>query len=1073
MIEANCTNTPVITKVSRPLSPNVLLRQRLFDILDEAIGYAGIWINGPPGAGKTTLVSSYIHDKALNFIWYQLDPDDSGIGSFFHFLTLAARQVCGDKAMTLPKLRPEYLSYPLAFSRHFFRELFIMQKPPFVLVLDNYQEVPANAVLHEIVRQALAQAPAGCTLVLNSRSSPPAELLRLQANRQLYILDNTMLRLDMEEAVALSRLWPKWEASLDTVPKMCVQADGWLAGMVLMLECGQHDDHVRWQIPEMARESFFNYFTAEVFATLEETLRRFLMLTSLLPVVTAEQAEKLTGEKQAEMLLEKMCRQHLFVERVQGESCSYRFHPLFREFLLLKAEKALEPGRMMENRCIAADMMAAAGQTGEAIELYRKSGAWASISELVCRQAPALLAQGRFQALARWISMLPEKERLTDPWLLYWFACSRLPFNSIESRDVFERAFSCFKTAEERAGMLLAAAGAIEAVLTEWGDFKQLDRWSRRLIDLAKERESYPSADVEARVTFAIFASLMFRQPHHPDMHYWTERARHQLQGEAYSRYRIMLGGYLSHYYFWIGDIASAGLILETVNQLAAATELSPLEYVAWKMQQAILYWHTASFEAALQCVSEGLNETEKNGIHLLDNWLMAQAVYTSLSNGDLARARAFLDMMRPILGGRRHLDIGHYHYLSSLYEMEVGRIEQAIQHARIALELAERAGTPFPVGLNSINMARIYLQAGEEKQAKKHLLQTRHIADAMGSSVLTLLVDVTKADAAFENDNRSAGLAALRRAMRIGRERDFVNFPGWRSKIMARLCQHALQAGIEVEYVRGLIRKRGLIPDITSPVADNWPWPVKINTLGGFSLWLDGKLYETAGKAQQKPLELLKVLIATENRSLIHDQVADILWPDTEGDKARHALFTTLHRLRKLLGHEETVLIQQHRLTLNSRCCWVDVLAFEQIQEKLGMLLANTNTSPDEVSRLSDCLLSLFRGEFLAGENDAWVLSCREHWRGKFLHSLTALAAFWERGSEWERAVELYLRALDTDELSEEYYQRLMFCQLRLGRRAEALAVYRRCQHNLRTHLGIDPSRQTNSIRDRIIHEQ
>jgi len=30
----------------------------------------------------------------------------------------------------------------------------------------------------------------------------------------------------------------------------------------------------------------------------------------------------------------------------------------------------------------------------------------------------------------------------------------------------------------------------------------------------------------------------------------------------------------------------------------------------------------------------------------------------------------------------------------------------------------------------------------------------------------------------------------------------------------MARLCARALEAGVEVEYVRDLIRKRGLIPE-------------------------------------------------------------------------------------------------------------------------------------------------------------------------------------------------------------------------------------------------------------------
>ena len=36
----------------------------------------------------------------------------------------------------------------------------------------------------------------------------------------------------------------------------------------------------------------------------------------------------------------------------------------------------------------------------------------------------------------------------------------------------------------------------------------------------------------------------------------------------------------------------------------------------------------------------------------------------------------------------------------------------------------------------------------------------------------------------------------------------------GWRPSVMARLCARALEAGVEVEYVRDLIRKRGLISE-------------------------------------------------------------------------------------------------------------------------------------------------------------------------------------------------------------------------------------------------------------------
>jgi hypothetical protein len=68
---------------------------------------------------------------------------------------------------------------------------------------------------------------------------------------------------------------------------------------------------------------------------------------------------------------------------------------------------------------------------------------------------------------------------------------------------------------------------------------------------------------------------------------------------------------------------------------------------------------------------------------------------------------------------------------------------------------------------------------------------------------------------------------------------------------------------GIEVEYVRNLIRKRNLHPDPLGRTLENWPWPLKIYTLGQFELIKDGKPIRFSRKIQQKPLSMLKALIA------------------------------------------------------------------------------------------------------------------------------------------------------------------------------------------------------------------
>jgi DNA-binding SARP family transcriptional activator len=60
------------------------------------------------------------------------------------------------------------------------------------------------------------------------------------------------------------------------------------------------------------------------------------------------------------------------------------------------------------------------------------------------------------------------------------------------------------------------------------------------------------------------------------------------------------------------------------------------------------------------------------------------------------------------------------------------------------------------------------------------------------------------------------------------------------------------------------------------------------------------------------------------------------------------------------------------------------------------------------------------------------------------------------------EHALECYQKGLEVDDLIEEFYQRMMKCYYQLGRRAEALSVYKRCSEVLSSVLGIEPSEET-----------
>ena len=172
-----------------------------------------------------------------------------------YYLGMAAKKAAPRRRIALPLLTPEYLQGIPTFTRRYFERLYALliarpvspKKPPippvftreqkggFFIVLDNYQDVPADSLFHDMIAGGFDIIPEGVHIVVISRTDPPAVFARLQANGRIGLLEYSDLRFTFEEAAELvhGRI-P--DMSGEGMRAVYEKAEGWAAGIVLMLE---------------------------------------------------------------------------------------------------------------------------------------------------------------------------------------------------------------------------------------------------------------------------------------------------------------------------------------------------------------------------------------------------------------------------------------------------------------------------------------------------------------------------------------------------------------------------------------------------------------------------------------------------------------------------------------------------------------------------------------------------------------------------------------------------------------------------------------------------------------------
>ena len=349
-------------------------RPHLTEWLEFQLDKRLILLSAPAGYGKTTLLADFLASSALPAAWIQLDAADSDPSVFLAYLIEALGRMKGVGESAIGQTTRSLLENahadisPQQILIVLINELAESLPEPWMLVLEDYHFI-ASPVVHQLIDLLLENGPTSLHIILSTRSDPPLALARLRARGMLAELRAPELRFREDEISSLINLSVPGlsEESLDLLVE---KTEGWAAGLQIVRSSlqGQDARSAERFIAGLSgsHRYIFEYLAEEVFRRQPKGRQVFLTHTAVLAQMDAATCNALPGIRNAQTILDELEQDNLFLTSLDTQRHWYRYHYLFREFLLSKLQRE-QPETPAAAACRGREALRTGGRTGSCL----------------------------------------------------------------------------------------------------------------------------------------------------------------------------------------------------------------------------------------------------------------------------------------------------------------------------------------------------------------------------------------------------------------------------------------------------------------------------------------------------------------------------------------------------------------------------------------------------------------------------------------------------------------------------------------------------------------------------------
>jgi LuxR family transcriptional regulator, maltose regulon positive regulatory protein len=472
----------VAFRFAPPRPKAAVQRPELYDRLDHGTQGLLTLVTGPPGAGKTLLLSTWLGARPPRgpVAWLSLEPSDGRPVRFWSELLKLVHEASGRRSPPLPDPADGIHADFVAAVAGAFGQL----SAPVMVVLDDFEQLHSQQVTESLDR-LLRSSQRGLRLVIASRLDPGLSLQRLRLEGQLTELRSTDLALTPLQARELFTM-AGLKLTDEQVDKLHRRTEGWVGGLSLAaLSLHGHPD------PEGFVRTFTgdertvaDYLVEEVLHQQPRAMREFMLRTSVVEDLEPDLVDALTGRDDGARALELLERSNGFLLPLDEHRHRYRYHPMFLELLRSQLKYQMPDAVVLEHKR-AARWFATNGMAADALRHAVAAGDAVTATELLSEHWLSLVVKGQAQELADWVDGLAPRVLAGSAELGVAGAGAALAVGDLERADGY------LKLVDAKAGTVPAKRRAhfslSRAILTMFesrlrGDFEATRNAARKVL---------------------------------------------------------------------------------------------------------------------------------------------------------------------------------------------------------------------------------------------------------------------------------------------------------------------------------------------------------------------------------------------------------------------------------------------------------------------------------------------------------------------------------------------------------------------------------------------------------------